>query len=432
MRHQLRKLSGLFRSPLGRRVLRAELFNSAWPLLALAATIHRRTLARRVRLVVVVGTFGKTTTTRAVAAALERRLHRLAAANWGGQLALAVLRLRPGDRHAVVEVGISGPGEMAGYARLVRPDIVVVTSIGSEHARALGGLEDTRAEKVAMVRALPANGLAILNGDDPHVRWMAGQTTARVVSFGFGDGCDPRASDYALDWPRGSRFTLQVGGVSWPVRSRLLGRHHVYPLLAAVGVGLAMGLALDEVVSRLAELPPTPGRLEPAPLPNGAWLLCDDRKATVETLDAALDVLAEIPARRKIGVLGEAWDPLGNLELIYGRLGERVGRIADRAIFVGQVFPWYAAGAQRGGLPASAVVDAGSDVLGAAAALQTELAAGDVVLIAGYGSQRLNRIGLLLAGRQVRCDVALCGTRVADCPTCPMLERGWAGLPVLF
>ena len=184
-----------------------------WPVLSRLASLYRRTAVRRTRIVAVVGSFGKSTTTNAVVTALGGTPYPGSQRNISSFLARGLFRIRPGDRHAVLEVGIGEIGEMAPYARMIRPDITVVTSIGSEHNASLGTLEATRREKAAMVRVLPPSGIAVLNGDDPNVLWMRGETGARVVTFGFGEGNDVRASDVSLaDWPNGTRFTLHAGG----------------------------------------------------------------------------------------------------------------------------------------------------------------------------------------------------------------------------
>ncbi|MDD5646520.1 MAG: Mur ligase family protein, partial [Candidatus Bipolaricaulis sp.] len=182
------------------------------PVVRTVARIYRRTLARKACVVVVVGTFGKTTTTRAVRAALGLSVSRFTGRNSGVAVPAAVLGIRPSDRHAVIEVGVSRQGDMAPHARLIRPTIAVVTCIGSEHLSTFRTLEATRAEKAEMVRALPASGVAVLNGDDANVLWMKSCTRARVVTYGFGDGNDVRATGVQSEGSAGMRFTLHAAG----------------------------------------------------------------------------------------------------------------------------------------------------------------------------------------------------------------------------
>ena len=389
--------------------------------------LHRQTLTRKTRVIAIVGSLGKSTTSRALTTALGMPLHRLMLFNsWSG-LALALLRIRPGQRNAVVEVGIRAPGQMEGYARVVRPTVTVVTSIASEHNRSLGSLESTRVEKSRMVRALPPSGTAVLNGDDPHVMWMKGETHARVVTFGFDDTCDVRATDVRLDWPRGTQFRLSAFGQERDVTTQLIGRYMVYAVLAAVAVSHVAGVPLDEALSRLRSLTPTPGRMAPLTLPGGVMLFRDEYKAPLESMHAALDVFAEIPAGRRIVVFGDISEPPGSQGSLYRALGERVARIASHLVVVGSVRSprSYAVGARRAGMPESRVIKAGPTPREAVEVLRTLLQPGDVVLVKGRGTQRLERVGLILQGRLVRCNIGDCRIRSIDCAHCPMLERGW-------
>ena len=164
MSRRWREIPSLLRTPAGRSSLLSGVRGQAWPILLPLATLYRRTFARNARIVAVVGSFGKSTTMRAVTVAFGRNVHRRAMFNAKNSVAGAIFRVRAADRHAVIEVGIDKPGKMAMYARLVLPNITVVTSIGSEHNRSLKTLEITRSEKAAMVRILPSSGLAVLNG----------------------------------------------------------------------------------------------------------------------------------------------------------------------------------------------------------------------------------------------------------------------------
>ncbi|MGE5442982.1 MAG: Mur ligase family protein [Ignavibacteriales bacterium] len=434
MRYSWKDIPALLRTPIGRSQLRFGLWYQSLPILSGLAKLYRCTVVRNTRVVAVVGSFGKSTTTRALLTALGLYISpQLGLSNAWNFKVRAVLRIRHDDRHAVIEAGIDGPGQMVNWATIIRPDVTVVTSIGSEHNRSFGTLEATRAEKSEMVRILPALGIAVLNGDDPNVLWMKGQTHARVITFGVNKTNDVYASDITLDWPNGTRFKLHTDGETCNLHIRLIGKHMVYPILAAVAVSLAEGFTLDQVIPALEALPPTPGRMEPIHLANSAIILRDDFKAGLETIEAALDVLSEIPAQRRIAVLGEIDEPPGSQGPIYRKTGERIAKIASRFIFVGskRTFRSYATGAKQGGLPREKIVNIGRDVLKAVEAVREELGPGDVVLIKGRGDQRFDRVILSLMGRTVLCKINFCDAKIR-CESCPMLERGWKSSKVVI
>jgi UDP-N-acetylmuramoyl-tripeptide--D-alanyl-D-alanine ligase len=255
--------------------------------------------------------------------------------------------------------------------------------------------------------------------------WMKGQTRARVITFGFGAGCDVRAEDARLDWPHGMRFRLSAFGQLREARVRLVGRHMIYPALAAIAVSGVEGLPLDESLLRLETLPPTPGRMDPVSLPNGATLLRDDYKSAQETIDRALDVLGEIPARRRMMLLGNVSEPQGPEESVQQALGGRVAAIASHMIIVGDGLQHYGSGARRAGMRSDAVIDGGGTPQQTAEVLARLLQPGDVVLVKGRRNQRLDRVRMIVQGRRVKCDIPFCDIRTIDCEDCPMLETGW-------
>jgi UDP-N-acetylmuramoyl-tripeptide--D-alanyl-D-alanine ligase len=424
MRYRFRDLPALVRTATGRSQLCDGFLFGLSPATSRLAALYRRIPLRNVHVVAVVGSYGKTTTARAITTALGKTIHPNLALNSIGRLPLALFRLRPGDGHGVVEVGIDGRHQMSPMAKVIQPDIVVVTAVGTDHNRSLESLEVTRDEKAHMVRALFPSGIAVLNGDDPNVTWMASQTRARIITFGFGESNHVRATDYRLDWPHGSRFRLHAAGEEREVSIRLLGRHHVYPVLAAVAVASAEGFSLDEVLPRLADLPPAPGRLCVKVLEDGITLLCDDMKSSLETIYAALDILAEIPAERRVVVLGLISEPAGSQAQHYRALASRIAAMAKLGVFVGS-FQKYRTRLTGAGMPATALHDAGQDVLRVVEILRDLLRPGDVVLIKGRFGQRLARIALALEGRPVRCNLSHCKATSLYCRDCGMLERGW-------
>ena len=424
MNYRLRDLPRLMSTAAGRLQIKEGLAYRAFPLLSLLATLYRRSVLRRLRLIVVIGSFGKTTTTRALCAALGQPEHRKLPLNAFSYLAAAVLRLRPRMRTAAIEVGISAPGQMVRYARLTRPNVVVVTTIGSEGAEQLGSIERIRDEKADMLRTLGPTDIAVVNGDDANVLWMAQQTRARFVTFGFTEGCDVRAVESRIDWPSGTRLTVELGGERQDLSLRLIGHHMTYPVLAALAVARVEGLDLDEVKAALQDLEPTPRRMEPVALDNGATLLCDDLKSVVETMDAALDVLAEIPAPRRLVVFGDLSGPAVLTGPVYRRMGERVGAECDALLVVGRHLEEYAAGARRAGMSEEAIHCAGDAPQSLAATIRAVSRPGDVVLLKGRRGQALERVRLLLEGQAVGCERSLCDLTIA-CSECPMLEKGW-------
>jgi len=417
-------LSTLLLTPLGRRRVAWGALYRLWPILGPVSALWRRTALRRTRFVAVVGSFGKTTATRAAMAVLGLPFERHTLWNAGGFVAAEMLRTRPGMPFGVLEVGIAHPGQMEDFARRIGPDIVVVTSIGSEHLRSFGTIARTRHEKAQMVRALPPTGLAILNGDDENVRWMATQTRARVVTYGFDRSNDVRAEEARLDSEGSTHFRVHVAGRRFDASIHLVGKHMVYPVLAAIALAREAGATIEDALFRLRNLSAAPERLEPLRTPSGSLILLDSKKGAIETIDTGLDVLRSIPDRRRLAVLGDIEEPPSSQGPLYKKLGEDLASIVDELVFVGghKAYRSVAAGARSGGLSSERVIFAGGGVCEATSILRERLRPEDVVWIKGRSTQHLGRIGLALAGRHVSCDVAFCPP-TPTCGSCPQLGR---------
>jgi UDP-N-acetylmuramoyl-tripeptide--D-alanyl-D-alanine ligase len=422
----LRRLIG---SRAGRLELKRRLGARLWPAVAYLARFYRRTLARRPLIVAVIGSTGKTTTMRAVSAVLDLPVSRRALLNMNSHDAIgrAMFSIRPWQARAVLEVAITSPGQMRVQAATVRPNVVVVTSIGRDHSRSLGSLEGTRGEKVEIVRALRRSHTAVLNADDPNVRWMAGQTRARVVLVGEAADAHVRASDIELDWPHGMRFAAHIGSSSWPVRTRLLGRKMVYPALAAIAVAHIEGLPVERAIGALATFEPTIGRMQMSVLPSGAVVIRDEFKATIDSWEAALDAFADVPARRRLLVVGDVEEVSGRED--YRHIGRRAGAFVDRMIVVGpgKLHQAYRTGAMSAGMDRERIdhVHSASQAL---ELLRDELSDGDAVLLKARWQQALGRIALALAGREVRCRADPCPFKRMLCDICPMLDQPFHGL----
>ncbi len=429
-RYSWRDVPALALTAPGRTKLRLGLQFKLWPLARAAASRYRRLALNNTRLIAVTGSFGKSTTTKAVAAALGNCPHAIEF-NHTSFLASRLLCIAPGSARAVLEVGLCrGPGYMAQQAAMLRPQLTVVTSIGGEHNTAFATLYETREEKAEMVRILPADGLAVLNGDDPHVRWMASQSAADKVFYGFAPGNQIRANNVRLQWPAGTRFSLHTPQGSREVLVKLLGRHSLYSVLAAVAVGLAEGRELDEMLPALEALEPLPGRMQPVRLPSGAWLLRDDYKSPRETIETCLDFLAQVPAERRIVVMGNISEVQGKSRPQYRALGLKTGSFASRVLFYGDGnYSSFKSGLRLGGMDMEGFTFCHRDIGRVIDILRQEARPGDLILLKGRGNQRLQRAALALMGRQVRCDMKECYAHKFTCDKCPRLSRGWRGLP---
>ncbi len=422
---KLSEVSSLASNPMGRWLLARGVMYRAWPILRVLAGGWRRGPVRSTRLVAVVGSFGKTTTARAVAAAVGAGREMGVASNQFGFLAAKVLAIRPVQRRAVVEVGIDQPGQMVRYADLLRPQVTVMTAVGSEHHTSFGTLETTAHEKGMMVKAVPPDGAVVLNADDPAVAGMARCSAAPVTTFGFSPDSDVRIVRYVLDWPHGNHLHLDVRGEEVEVRSRFVGRHMALPTAAGLAVALAEGVGLEQAVRGLEAVEPAPGRMQPVRLPGGGWCLRDDFKSAIETIDRALETLEEIPARRKIVVLGDVTEPGGGQHQLHRDLGARLAKVADMAILVGNMIRDVFVGARRAGASPESFHPAGTRVRDTFQLLEGVGAEGDVVLVKGRASQRFERVFLRLNGRAVRCNLKECRANNLPCERCGMLERGW-------
>lgn len=426
LRYRLRDLPAILRNPLGPEVVASGARMAAWPLLRPVAWLYRRAVLRRTRVVAVTGSFGKTTTFRAIAAALGSPIAK--GSNHKSGIARRLFNTDPVEAHSVLEVGIDGPGQMRGFARMIKPDIAVLCGIGSEHNRSLPTLQDTLREKAELLAALDDNGLAILNADDGLAISARERTAARAVLCGFSPKADVRAAGY-VSRPKGSVIQASVHGERIEVRTRLVGRQMVFPVLAALAAAQAEGVDLELAADRLASLEPAVGRMQVVELANGAVVLNDTHKGSFESFLAAVDAAAELPAKRRLLIVGDIEERPGTQSEVYGRLGESFARAADAWILhIGFDRQKLQAGARRAGFPPERIVDLGKDVLPAIKPIRKRIQPGDLVLLKGRNAQKLERILLALRGREARCAIQYCDRRGLGCMDCPLLGRGWDGL----
>jgi UDP-N-acetylmuramoyl-tripeptide--D-alanyl-D-alanine ligase len=258
----------------------------------------------------VAGSNGKTTTKEMLAAILaERGLCLATQGNLNNHLGVPLTLLRLTDAHlcAVIEMGANRAGEVAELVAIATPHIGLITNAGAEHLEGFGSLEGVARAEGEMVAGLAGDGVAVLNADDEYCTLWRGLTRARVITFGLGADADVRATDLSLEVSeRGflARFTLRSAAGSVPVALALAGRHNVRNALAAAAAAMAAGATLAQVSAGLATMRAVAGRLQFQPGAAGAWLIDDSYNANPSSVQAALEVLAELPGRRWL-VLGD-------------------------------------------------------------------------------------------------------------------------------
>jgi UDP-N-acetylmuramoyl-tripeptide--D-alanyl-D-alanine ligase len=338
-------------------------------------------------------------------------------------VATRILTLPPGRRFLVVEVAASSRGRVvADSARLLRPDISVVTNVGLDHFRVFRTLDGVAAEKQSLVAHLAPGGTAVLNADDPKVDAMRGACSGRVVTFGTGQGAEVRAHEVRGAWPGRLSFTATHGEESVEVATRLVGRHWVTSVLAALAVGVAERISLAESARAVARVEPVTGRMSPVELDDGITFIRDDIKAPLWSFPLALDFLREADAERKILVIGTISDYAGAVGPKYRALAREALDVADRVLFVGHN-AHLALKAKDG--PRGDALHAVATVNDAAEAINPQLRAGDLVLL--KGSMRADHLVRIVLSRtsQLRCWRQGCRRRVS-CERCRL-----AGVPAV-
>jgi UDP-N-acetylmuramoyl-tripeptide--D-alanyl-D-alanine ligase len=292
-----------------------------------------------------------------------------------------VLKATPDTKFLVLEMGARGIGHIRHLAEVAPPRIGVVLNVGAAHIGEFGSVEGTAKAKGELVEALPADGTAILNADDPLVAAAAGRTAARVVRFGESAGADVRATGVTVD-DRG-RAAYQLNGRA--VRLGVVGRHQVSNTLAAAAVALEAGMAPDEVAAALGELGiKSARRMDVYDRPDGVTVIDDSYNANPSSTAAALRALAALGrGRRTVAVLGYmaelgAYEVEGHADV--GRLAAELG--VDRLIAVaGNAEPILAGAATVRSWTGQAT--AVPDQATAIAVLHADLRPGDVVLVKG-------------------------------------------------
>jgi len=270
-------------------------------------------------LIAVTGSNGKTTVTQMIAAILRAAAGDAAHATQGNfnndiGVPLTLLRLNESHRLSVVELGMNHPGEIAELAAIAQPTVALVNNAQREHLEFMSSLEAVAQENGSVLSSLPEQGVAVLPSDDaftPLWRGLAG--ARRILTFSDNDAAADVQVQGAV-WEEGAwQLSIVIGGKVQPCRLHVAGRHNVRNALAAAACAFAAGVDLATIAQGLNAFEPVGGRSRALSLqlPTGAVTLVDDTyNANPDSMRAAVDVLAELPAPRLLvlGDMGEVGD----------------------------------------------------------------------------------------------------------------------------
>lgn len=353
------------------------------------AAFHRSRFS--VPVTAVTGSNGKTTTKEMLASILGRTGEGLkTSGNLNNLIGLPqmLFQLEAGHRWAVLEMGMSEPGEIDRLAEIARPDVGIITNVSPAHLQSMGNIEAVASAKGELFRRLACGKHAVYNADDSLVAALPSPQGVVRISFGFGTA-DVRAENYEELGRDGQSFLLALPTGKFPVRLKAFGRHNTLNALAAAAAACALGVPSQVIRDGLEAFVPFEKRLAPEDL--GDVLLVDDSyNANPASMKAALLTLGQLAGSgRAIAVLGDMLELGDASESAHEEIGRLAAVKVERLYLMGEKSPVVAAGASKGGLAKSGIVVANGhgEILDD---LLRNVRKGDCILVKGSRGMRMD------------------------------------------
>ena len=344
----------------------------------------------------ITGSVGKTTTKEMVAAVLSQRYstHKTQK-NLNNELGVpwTLMRLDDGHQVSVVEMGISDFGEMRRLTRMVRPTIAVFSVIGDAHLEFLGDRKGVLRAKGEIFEGMSADGLAVLNGDDPLLREC--RPDMRRVTYGLSEGCDVRGEDVWHRGEDGMGLTIRHPGGAFQVQIPAFGTHLAYAALAAAAVGLELGLTGDEIARGIAQYQTVGDRARVIHTAD-MTVVSDCYNANPNSCHAAVDSLMQLQGARRVCILGDMLELGPRSESLHREVGEYAAKAGvDLVVGCGPLARCIAEGAREAGGEALYF----PDKPGLLAALHEIIKPGDCVLVKASHSMAFETFVEALTGQ---------------------------------
>ena len=347
-----------------------------------------------VKVVGITGSVGKTTTKEMTASVLEAAYHTAKTeGNHNNNLGLpmTIMDMPENTEVAVLEMGMNHSGEMEYLSDIARPDLAIITNIGTMHIEHLGTREGILQAKLEIMRGMPDDGAGVFNGDEPLLWNIRAIGKHKKYYYGIENhACDVNATDI-VELDDGVRFVVHGFGQQFELFVPMLGRHAVYNALAATTVGLLLGVKAEKIQARFSSFHNT-GMRQKIYVKNGVTIIEDCYNAGPESTEAALDVLAGIKTDgRRIAVLGDMLE-LGNRSAAeHYRIGRLAVGKADLLLTYGEHSVRTLTGAITGGMNPKNTdhFDTHEDM---AHMLKMRVSEGDVVLFKGSRGMRMEKV----------------------------------------
>lgn len=365
---------------------------------ALAALARYVLRQSRARVIGVTGSMGKTSTKEFAAAALASQFSVFRSpGNMNTEIGLPLCVLEYADEEVMIlEMAMRGQGQIAELTAISAPDVAVITNIGESHLEVLGSRGAIAAAKSEILTGMKTGGVAVLNRDDDYYAYLSGVAAGPVMSFGCHDDADFRISDVRVVQDAKYAFCLTTGTSAYQVRLPWPGRHNVHNAAAALLAATAVGADLEAAIRGLEECAEAAGRLRVISM--GSYRVLDDTyNSSPAAAISALSTMAEMRVTgRRIAVLGDMLELGERAAAAHREVGEHAARHADVVLAVGPLARAFHKPCQEMGTP-SLWFPSPDEAL---EYLQTEIGAGDLILIKGSRGLRMEAIvkGLPMAG----------------------------------
>lgn len=302
------------------------------------AAWQRRRLNAKV--IGITGSIGKTSAKESIAAVLGQRYKVFRSpGNFNNEVGLPLSLLDCPDDAEFIVLEMGGAyafGELTLLAEIAKPDIGVVTNVHPVHLERMGTIDNIAKTKAELVEAIPEDGLVVLNHDDDRVRAMQSVSKARVVTYGVDGPADVYAHDVQSQGLKGLTAWINIGGKDRFITVPFIGSPGIYITAVALAVGHGLGMDIAEMQEGLQD-EQTQVRLLLVAGPRGSQLIDDTYNASTPSVIAALNLLKELPAKRRIAVLGEMRELGSEAENGHRIVGGRAGEMVDLLVTFGEL-----------------------------------------------------------------------------------------------